>query len=184
MKTLPWVIITLLLLVILYLRECSPKAECPPPRVDTIPGDTIIQDTIIYKPHLVYRDTGSCQLLTQKIDTAAILAAYLAVNCYRDTLKNDTSALVVIENEVSMNELLRTRMEFLNRREKVIFPILPVSDKPKRRLYAGFIVGEKKGDCKIGPTIGFQTTKGNLLALSIDFRLQIGVLSYYILIFK
>ncbi|MCX6270516.1 MAG: hypothetical protein NTU44_04710 [Bacteroidetes bacterium] len=137
MKTLPWVIIALLLLVILYLRECSPKVECLPPRVDTIPGDTVIQDTIIYKPHLVYRDTGSSHWYREKIDTAAILAACLAVNCYRDTLKNDTSALVAIENEVSMNELQRTRMEFLKRRERKLIFISPSRGVKMPRLIVG-----------------------------------------------
>lgn len=114
MKTVPWVIIAILLLVILYLRECTPKPECPPSivRVDTLPRDTVIHDTTIYKPTLVYRDTGSTRWLDQDIDTAAILAACMAVNHYRDTLMNDTSALVVVENEVSMNELLSTKVEY------------------------------------------------------------------------
>ena len=95
-------------------------------------------ELFIYKPHLVYRDTGSSRLLTQKIDTAAILAACIAVNCYRDTLKNDTSALVVIENEVSMNELQRTRMEFLNRRDIIKYVTNGPASPSKFSIYAGF----------------------------------------------
>jgi hypothetical protein len=138
-KTLPWIIIAILFLVILYLRECSPKPECPPQivRVDTIPGDTIVRDTTIYKPTLVYRDTGSTRWLSQDIDTAAILAACMAVNHYRDTLMNDTSALVVVENEVSMNELMRTRLEFLNRR----IPKYIITVNTPKEYHSAFYVG-------------------------------------------
>lgn len=153
MKAFPWIIIALLLLVILYLRECSPKPECQPGivTVDTIPGDTVIQDTIIYRPHLVYQDTGSTRWLSQKIDTAAILAACMAVNHYRDTLMNDTSALVVVDNEVSMNALQRTRMKFLNRRSRIIYASYPDLKKQTVNIYAGFqvIASKQMFDCGI-----------------------------------
>ncbi|MCX6272162.1 MAG: hypothetical protein NTU44_13270, partial [Bacteroidetes bacterium] len=139
----------------------------------------IIQDTIIYKPHLVYRDTGSCRLLSQKIDTAAILAACLAVNCYRDTLKNDTSALVIIENEVSMNELQRTRMEFLNRQSKFIITNNCFSRQNGEGLMTGVIISPSRDRIDYGVSLMY---KGKSKYMSgISYNISHSYLSFSLL---
>ncbi|MHC1707436.1 MAG: hypothetical protein AB9842_07930 [Bacteroidales bacterium] len=171
MKTFPWVIIAILLLVILYLRECSPKPECPPSkvRVDTLPGDTVVHDTTIYKPTLVYRDTGSTRWLSQSIDTAAILAACMAVNHYRDTLMNDTSALVVVENEVSMNLLRTINIEFTNRRRSIVnSPKYP--DYKHHRIFIGGQAELNSKSVLLSPVIVINTKRDHYFGCGYSLK--------------
>lgn len=85
----------------------------------------------------------------------------MVVNHYRDTLMNDTSALVVIANEVSMNELQRTRMEFLNRRSTIIYTNLQLIEKPKIMFYGGLLVSYKSMEVDFKGSI-FAFGKGRL----------------------
>lgn len=116
------------------------------PKSDTIfTSDTIWGDSIPYqvyvpvpKPYkVVVTDT-----LFKDVDTTAILRDYFAIVYYTDTLKNDTSALVVIVDTVSNNRLKGRSMWFQNRRPTTInnTTITNVYPDNKFQLYGGILL--------------------------------------------
>ncbi|MDD4375128.1 MAG: hypothetical protein PHG67_14550 [Bacteroidales bacterium] len=107
MKTLPWIILTALLFIVLAWRECT-----RPPRVvvdyqhttDTIPGDSI---PVPYP--VVQIKTVDCTRIVEvpaNVDTAAILAAYFSENYYTNyPIVDDSNVFVSLDAMVSENRL-------------------------------------------------------------------------------
>lgn len=107
-------------------------------RIDTIPGDSIPYAVEVQKPVPVYIDTGSTRWRDRPIDTGAILADYFARVFYRDTLKNDTSALVIVEDTVTENRLQGRRLIFANRRPvAIIHTTTAIFPEDRWRVYVG-----------------------------------------------
>jgi len=141
---------------------------------DTIPGDSIPYEVITTKPVPVnhYIDTGKTHLIFLKPDTAEmmkLIKLFYTRTIYRDTLKNDTSALIVIGDTVFMNELQKRLLIFQNRRYTVINTYMP-ADKPRNRLFIGAIAGGNAKKFDFGPSALFVTKK------SIAFGYQYEVL--------
>jgi hypothetical protein len=82
-----------------------------------VPYEVRVHDTI----HI--RDTlrPDTEYITLDIDTALILSDYLSRVEYRDTVKNDSSALIVLNEVVSMNRLQYRDVLFQNRRQTVVY---------------------------------------------------------------
>jgi len=107
-------------------------------RIDTIPGDSIPYAVEVQKPVPVFIDTGSTRWRDRPIDTAAILADYFARVFYRDTLKDDSSALVIVEDTVTENRLQGRRLIFANRRPvAIIHTTSAIYPEDKWRAYFG-----------------------------------------------
>lgn len=70
-----------------------------------IEWDTIYNDTIIYKPKLVYRDTTLYDTITSPVDTLAILKDYFSLNVYTDSIGLDNLGYITISDEISRNEI-------------------------------------------------------------------------------
>jgi hypothetical protein len=90
-----------------------------------VASDTIRYTDTTTKPYPIFKDTGSIQYIAIPIDTALIFDAYTKLhhlyytrNIYNDTLKNDTSALVIIADTVYKNELQNRRLTFVNYQPK------------------------------------------------------------------
>lgn len=154
--------------------QCSRPHEIFKVHTDTIPGDSIPYEVIRTKPVPVnhYIDTGKIHLIFLKPDTAEmikLIKLYYTRNIYRDTLKNDTSALVIISDTVFMNELQKRLLIFQNRRYMVINTYMP-ADKPRNRLFIGAIVGGNAKKFDFGPSALFVTKK------SIAFGYQYEIL--------
>lgn len=114
----------------LLLRQCSPTPE---PITKYIPGDSI--PYTVYKgvptPYAVHHtdtipfyDTiwqpGDTQYVLNPIDTMFILRDYYAKVKYIDTVKNDSSALIVLNETVFKNRISDRNVIFQNRRPTAI----------------------------------------------------------------
>ena len=168
MKTLPWIIIVLLLVVILLQRECSHRPECPPVRVDTIPGDTVftISNIPIYKPVYIdtvnwqkvqiNRESDSTKWANEPIDTTEIIKEFYSRQIYKRTLKDDSSAYIFLTDTVTQNRLLESRLIFQNRRPCSIidnsYGRIQLNNSPIG-LYAGFALGRSSREFGIGPSM-------------------------------
>jgi|GEM_PF-1498494 len=115
---LPWVILGAII-ALWVVRRCDP-VEPVIPQADTvtviIPGDSVPYEVLRPVPVPVFRDTGSTRWRDRPIDTLAIIGEYFTTNIYNDTLKDDTSALVVVIDTVRENTLRERMLLFQNRR--------------------------------------------------------------------
>lgn len=114
----------------LLLKQCS---SVPEPIVKYLPGDSI--PYTVYKgvpvPYEVrYTDTvllydtiwqpGDTEYVLEPIDTMRILKDYYARVSYIDTVKNDSSALIVLNETVFKNRIASRDVTFQNRRATAI----------------------------------------------------------------
>ena len=172
------VIIAVLLLVILFLRWCTPKPDCPEigktTVVETIEYDTIRETTPEYipVPGPVQYDTT---YLERDIDTAAILRDYFASYHYSDTVTLD-SVKVIIKDTVSQNKIKSRSLEY-----EILYPtktITITNDRyiNRREYYAGFgIAGSTNGFEFIGFDFIFKTKKDLTYRASAGINEQLGV---------
>lgn len=114
-------------LAVILLSKCKePKQGVS---IKYIPGDSI--PYVVYKdkprPYkVVYRDTipqwdtiyeeGLPEYVIEPVDTAKILREFYATATYQDTVKDDSSALIVLTQDVSKNRIARQEVWFQNRR--------------------------------------------------------------------
>ena len=146
MKTALYIIITALLICFAYYLGQKDMVVGDPEIItytDTVPGDSVpyavyyptpVPDTILYP------DT-----VPQDIDTAQIIAEYLATVFYNDTLKDDTSALIVLNEQVSRNRIIDRSMVFQNRRPTAINTTIINPSQHQDRVFLGIqaILGQR-----------------------------------------
>lgn len=172
------VILVMFLLAILFLRECT-RPECKDSinTSDTIivPGDTIPIIDTIQKPIPIYRDTGSIKYVNLKIDTVAIVRAYLSTNYYDIVFKDDTSAYCQYRFAVNMNEVQGNgEFIFMNRRPwKTIVNTTTIEEsKLRNRFYIGLqvngVLGSELTPISFGPNLLFVTKKSFAIGCSYD----------------
>ena len=114
----------------LLLKQCSSPTE---PVIKYLPGDSIPYTVYngVPKPYAVYHtdtipyyDTtwlpGDTQYVLKPIDTMFILRDYYAKVKYIDTVKNDSSALIVLNETVFKNRISNRSVVFQNRRATAI----------------------------------------------------------------
>jgi len=140
-KYLSYLVIAALIVMIILMQQCR---RTPEPEVittvihDTIPGDSIPYEVLLPKPYPIYKDTGSTKWKYKDVDTCAILADYYAEYYYQDTLKDDTSALVIVNDVVTENRLQSRKLTFQNRRPTVInTTITNYGEMPAHKIYLG-----------------------------------------------
>ena len=88
-----------------------------------------------------------------EIDTIEVIREHFTSNYYQDTLKNDTSALIVLNELVERNQIASRELIFQNRRPIAINRYY----EPK-----GIVVGGMVGQRTIGADIGYQWNKKTL----------------------
>jgi len=133
------------IILMLTLRSCHPDGPDVVTVIerDTIKGDSVPYEVLLPKPYPVYKDTGSTRWKYKDVDTCAILRDYYAQYYYNDTLKNDTSALVVVNDVVTENRLQARKLIFQNRRPTVInTTINNYGETPCNKLYIGAGLGK------------------------------------------
>lgn len=140
-KYLSYLVIAALIVMIILMQQCR---RTPEPEVittvihNTIPGDSIPYEVLLPKPFPVYKDTGSTKWKYKDVDTCAILKDYFAEYYYQDTLKDDTSALVIVNDMVTENRLQNRKLIFQNRRATVInTTINNYGEMPAHKIYFG-----------------------------------------------
>lgn len=115
-------------LTLLFVKQCNTKTETPP-IIKVVPADSV--PYIVYKdkpkPYAIhYRDSvpyydtvwlpGDTSFVLVPIDTSALMKDCLAKVVYRDTLKNDSSAFILLNEMVSKNRVQYREVFFQNRR--------------------------------------------------------------------
>lgn len=102
---------------------------------DTIHDDSTYE-VLIPKPYPVYKDTGSIKW--KDVDTSEILKDYYTKYYYIDTLKDDTSAFIQINDIVTENKLQDRKLIFQNRKPIIInTTITNIGEIPSTKFYLG-----------------------------------------------
>ena len=195
-----FIIIGAMAIVIAFLLfRCSPEPE-------TITTTTIVHDTIkgvsipylVYspKPVYVYRDTGSIKY--KDIDTVGIIFDFFAEKYYSDTIKDDTSALIVLNEMVTQNDIAKRSFWFQNRKQTAINNTTTTStiigEIPVNKFYLGAGINGEVNPFYRDPTI---TINGLLVMkkrwsyeVEVGFpiknieNIRVGVKGFYKLSFK
>lgn len=115
-----------------YLLAPTPQPSQTITITDTIPGDSVPIYYIVDRPvpyEVLVPDT-----IPSEIDTFLIIKDYLSRVAYNDTLKDDTSALVVVIDTLQGNRIKDRGFVFQNRRPTttnttIINPMLKCEDK-------------------------------------------------------
>ena len=120
------ILLSLVILLAIYSSITTYKLnQSPVVLSDTIivPGDTVFNDTTIYKP-IPYKVTEyNVDTIEIPADTTELIKRYkniysrlYASKTYLDTLKNDSSATVILTVNLSQNSLDSLNMQFKNNR--------------------------------------------------------------------
>jgi len=157
-------LLSLTILLLLYSSFTTYKlCNSPEPISDTIviPGDSVFTETTISKPTpyvVVEYNTDTIEI---PADTAELARRYkdiysrlYASKTHLDTLKNDSSATVIITTHISQNSLDSLKMQFKNNRTTSIVTNTTVEDTKWQvgvysdlslistyKVYKGFSVG-------------------------------------------
>lgn len=155
------------IIVFLLMEHCRPGCS---PKVEYLPGDSIPYTVYKDKPvpyKVTYRDTitdtiidtvivdGETVVIIEPVDTTKILTEYYAKVEYNDTVKNDSSALIVIREVLSRNRIENRLVRFQNRRATAVV------EQRTQALVAGLTAWQSGYDVSIGMRL-----KRNILSLS------------------
>ncbi len=146
-----WIIIGILAIIIIFMTfRCNRKVNTTQPVAviirDTVKGDDVPYKIILDKPYPVYRDTGSIKWRYTDVDTSQILVNYFTMKYYHDTLKDDTSALIVLNEVIVMNEIDERNLYFQNRRPWATNITNITGEQPRNKLYVGLGLGKSIDD--------------------------------------
>ncbi len=174
MKTAPWIIIIVLILVLVIQRECHRCPDCPEPEASThttiVPGDSVPvpKPVVIIKPGKVVYDT---MWQYYPVDTAAILADYHAHRFGNDTAVNDSSVMVSLAWHVHRNRLQSVQAFVQNRRAVEIHhhtTIIREIEQPHGRVFAGLGFGRSPEQFGLAPGLGYLSKRQNFYTLNYD----------------
>ena len=155
------------IVVFLLMKQCGPKNSVD---VKYLPGDSVPYTVYKDKPVpkiVTYRDTitdtitdtvvvdGDTVVIIEPVDTTKILAEYYAKVEYNDTVKNDSSALIVIREILYKNRIQDRLVRFQNRRATAIV------EQRTQALVAGVTAWQTGYDVSLGMRF-----KRNILSLS------------------
>lgn len=169
-----------LVAVIWLLQECGhDDSEVIVQSDTTYVHDTTLQKVLVEipQPYAVYRhdtvyhlDSASCERLAQ---------SFYERKYYRDTLMNDTGALIVVEDTVTQNGLSKRTLYFINRRAtQVITNTTMYAEIPRFRFYAGPFISYGRNGSGIGAGI-LLSSKLFSAGYSYDITQQQHYLSLY-----
>lgn len=171
MKSIPYIFIIILLVVIFFQRECNSdnQTQVVTSNVfDTI-IDTVYLESTSYVPLPIYHDTGSTLILYHSVDTAAILSDYFSRYYYCDTIQNDSVASIIICDTVSRNKIVfRKPMITLYPRTIINTNFLLSDPVPNRKLSVGVQATISSKVYGLSPTIIYQSKKETSISFSYD----------------
>ncbi len=173
MKTAPWIIIIVLILLLFLQRECHrcPEYEEISDTTDTIylPGDPV---PIPY-PVVEIRDRWITiyDTIIREVDTAAILRDYFAHRHGYDTLANDSSVFVAIGWHVTQNRLISLTPYIANRKPTTIIhrtTVIREVEKKRNQYFMGVGVGRSPDQFGLAGSLALFTRQQNLYSLHYD----------------
>jgi hypothetical protein len=127
----------IIIATIFIVRKCNPPST-DIQFVDVIHYDTIPADTQYIKiPHyLPGRDTIIYDTIPADVDTLEILKAYFSKAYYSDTITDDTTFTMVVNDVISQNTIISREAFHRNLKPEVIKTITKYPD-PQRQYYIG-----------------------------------------------
>jgi hypothetical protein len=159
-KSIPYIIIAILLVVIIFLRECSPKPKpCPPPSVFT---HTVTIHVPVNIPFPVPFPVNHIDTFTvpADVDTAAILKDYYALNIYVRTILDDSSGHLIIHDSVTHNRLKRYSLTgHINIIEHTTTITNDITKPLRNRVFLGLQIGSNLNSIMLFPTATLLTKK-------------------------
>jgi len=173
------VLIVVLIVIIVLLRSCdgnSIDSITKPARVITntiVKYDTIVKEIPTYIPKIVTRVVRDVDtiLITQKIDTTAILKDYFATYVYSDVHKTDSLNLEIIDS-ISQNKILSRKIKY-----DLIYPTVTVTETEfinQREFYWGFGIAGKTSQLNyVGAQILYKNKKKQAFGLGIGLDEQL-----------
>jgi hypothetical protein len=108
---------------------------------DTVKGDSVPYAVIVPVPSVRYASLPPDTVFA-KVDTAAILLAYFATRYYSDTLLNDTSAFIALQETVSQNSITERSLMFQNRRPTYITTTM-LQPQPQVEVHVSMYAGRE-----------------------------------------
>ena len=170
MKSIPYIIITILLLLLFFQHKYTPESKTIidiQTTTDTV-YDTIFKTIHHYTPKPIYTDTGSTKWRCHPVDTNQILADYFSRHFYIDTLQNDSNALIILLDTVSKNHIIYRQPQI------TLYPktirqtsIVEVSQPTSNKIYLGMAIGRNPNQFSLAPSIMLQS-KRSVYSLSYD----------------
>ena len=161
----------MLIIVILFLRNCGGKVVKPPKSSTTIKTeirwDTITKIVPTYIPKWGTRiiNTTDTLILYKNIDTTEILKDYFASYAYFDTLSMD-SVTILINDTISQNKIKNRSITY-----KMLYPTVTITKETilnKREFYVGLGAGGNVSQLSyVGVEILFRSKKKTALRLGV-----------------
>ena len=165
LKTVPYIIIILLMLVIFFQRECHRCADANYPKSDTV----FVYDSIPYTPPSMTPNAGIVieQPIPAGIDSLAVARAYYAQRIGIDTLVNDSLYLLSLSWQVQENKPTFYQPTIVNRRPTVVISNT-IIEPARNKYFIGFGVGRSPEQFGLAGSVALVTKKDNLYTMSYD----------------
>ncbi len=175
MKTLPWIIIIVLIVVVFLQRECTPVPDCPPclpctlQHCDSTKGDTVFYQDTTYVPVPHFIDTGSTKYVYIPVDSADIIADYLSKKEYGDTLANDTNLFIAVYDVMQYNRII-SRHPVIKFYPTIVTKTntVTLNAEPVRKLFAGMGVGRNPHEFSLTANLMYMSKRDNAYSFSYD----------------
>lgn len=172
MKVAPWIIISVLIILLVLQRECHRCPVCPEAITTTdtcyIAGDTVIRElpaVIPPKP-----DSIIPQPIPADIDSAAIAKIFFSKVYGYAVLVDDSSMYAGFKYMIEQNRLMWFIPEVANRKATTIIHNTSIieSVKPKLKVFAGIGVGRSFNSFGLAPSVALLTERDHLYAIHYD----------------
>ena len=163
-----------LLIVIIFLRQCTPKSEQPTnntTHTDTVTVTITHTDTIT--EHIPGQEVHDTIYSDVPFDTLDLITDYFKVIISNDTLRGE-NYMIAIRDVISRNRIQKrtavATVKMVVQTIHTIDSIYYTTDCPKARnkVYAGFGIGGWTDKIGLAPTLALNTKKDNLYTVSYD----------------
>lgn len=173
MRKIPWIIISILIVVIFLQRECTRVPNCPEcPEIDTVYSAQITIHDTFYIPlpsDTVFQDTGSVHYILREVDSNEIVTDYLTKYFYPDTIVNDSNLFVAIFDSVFRNRIIFRHPE-IRFTPTIITSTNTVfkNTDPVRKIYTGIGVGRNPEQFGLSASLLYVSKRDNAYSLTYD----------------
>lgn len=123
-----------IVLAFIFTRRISKPAEINEVvRYDTIPSDTVYIKVNNYLPR---KDSIHCDTIPTDVDTLAILKDYFKSTYYSDTITNDSTFSLIINDVIAQNSIISREAFYKNLQGQIVKTVTQIP-KPVNKFYIG-----------------------------------------------
>lgn len=167
-KTLFSYLIIAILVIVLLLQRCGNGGTVLPTKSDTvsvtkyIPVTTTITQYVPKYITKIERDTTFFN--THTIDTAYVIGDYYSTYYYKDTIKQDTSLTLYINDSVTENKIKSRDIKYTYNQKITTNTVI----KNKAEFYVGLgLTGSKNGISYFGSNLLLRTKKRQIYSIGV-----------------